>query len=273
MAFKRNGAVDVTPSKAHKGPDASEDQWACSKCGNMNYASRLVCNMRNCGAQKEQENWVCTGCGNENFGSRIACNMRRCQQIKPGTTMKQLNQVNASAAFASPAMVPKGKGGVGKGFGKGFVTSGDPRAHEAGAWTCSCGNLNFSGRTECNARGCRKQRPAHVMQQQWNQGYAAQLLGQWQPVYAAKPPQQAPAPEGSWQCTACKNVNFPNRDTCNAKSCGQPRNLVDGGAPMSARNQQAAAPAGSWTCSSCNNVNFPNRTVCNRRDCSTPKDA
>merc|ERR1719162_292391 len=151
---------------------------------------------------------------------------------------------------------------------------GDPKALEPGAWSCSsCGNLNYAGRTTCNSRGCGKPAPRQQQQQQQRQqqqswgmspyGHSPGAPNLYSPV-EGKGGRPSP-PEGSWICSTCNNVNWPTRDTCNAKHCGQPRHLADGGAPP--RPGEKAAPEGSWTCQGCQNVNYPTRTVCNKRNC------
>lgn len=279
MAFnllgKRNGATDASPKKAQRGPGPDDpDQWQCVKCGNLNYGSRVVCNMRSCGAPKEDANWVCSGCGNENYPNRLYCNMRRCQQIRPGVTMQQLQQAGPGApGNGSPPMtsVPAHKGF--KGGGKG----GSPGngQHADGSWTCVCGNLNYPNRMVCNSRSCGKPRPAPS----WGGAFGYDAPAFQQPYYAvgmqlasmvsAGRQQKPKDPPGSWSCTACKNVNWPDRQTCNAKNCGQPRDLVDGGAPP--KPGEPPAPEGSWTCSACQNVNWPSRLVCNKKGCGLPR--
>lgn len=264
---KRSIGLNETPSKLHKGEPSDEGSWNCTICGNLNFAHRSVCNSRSCGAPKDNDAWTCPACGNDNFAGKIFCNMRRCQQVRPGATMQQIQQhMGAGGPQADKggkggnAGKGGGKGGTGGGGGKGYTHGGDPRAApELGAWTCDCGNLNFAGRVTCNARSCGKPAPR---QQAWgmsNIHMPAQGKG------------GAAPPDGAWVCSACQNVNWPTRDSCNSKSCGAPRHLVDGGAPP--RPGEAAAPEGSWTCSGCNNVNFPNRTSCNRKSCGLPKPA
>lgn len=264
--------MDTTPSKAAKGPALNEDQWSCGKCGNLNFANRTVCNMRSCGAPKDSENWICPGCGNENHAHRVFCNMRRCQQIRPGATRQQVMQMEQAA-------VPSAGKGAGS-YGKGFMAApqSDVRAVEPGAWTCVCGNLNYPGRTVCNARSCGKPPPRQPKQPQY---WSAPSYG-YAPAYALAmrvaptSGSSGPPPPGSWECVACQNVNFPTRDKCNAKNCGQPRHLVDGGAPSYSPPpppQNSSAPPGSWTCPSCENLNYPTRTVCNKRGCGLAKPA
>eukprot|EP00747_Dinoflagellata_sp_TGD_P213694 gnl/TRDRNA2_/TRDRNA2_86616_c0_seq2.p1 gnl/TRDRNA2_/TRDRNA2_86616_c0~~gnl/TRDRNA2_/TRDRNA2_86616_c0_seq2.p1 ORF type:complete len:236 (+),score=39.34 gnl/TRDRNA2_/TRDRNA2_86616_c0_seq2:106-813(+) len=190
------------------------DQWTCLKCGNLNYQSRIFCNMRKCGAPRSEENWRCPGCGNENYASRLFCNMRKCQLARPGLSASALHQQRFG---------PGAKGG-GKMGGAGGMMNG------------MMGNYGNN-----------------MMMMQQMMG--AQMVG--------KPP------PGSWMCTACNNINFPNRTHCNKKTCGQARAAVDGGYPGSAN--AGAAPPGSWVCRHCSNVNWPDRTVCNSKKCGQPK--
>merc|ERR1719387_2104977 len=58
------------------------------------------------------------------------------------------------------------------------------------------------------------------------------------------------APEGSWTCKECQNVNWPLRTVCNNKSCNA---------------------LGPWKCPSCGNKNFQGRDVCNKKSCGIPR--
>merc|ERR1712046_272451 len=99
--------------------------------------------------------------------------------------------------------------------------------------------------THCNSRKCGAPAPAQPQQGNHFVGGRASLASPYGaapvvyqraipglvPVVPSAPSgqrEQKPPP-GSWVCTACNNVNWPNRETCNAKNCGQPRALVDGG--------------------------------------------
>jgi len=78
--------------------------WACPKCGNLNFATRAECNMRNCKAPRpdnivpgddtrgrkrrreirdDGDNWLCPECGNSNFPNRVVCNMKKCGAPRP----------------------------------------------------------------------------------------------------------------------------------------------------------------------------------------------
>lgn len=265
--------------------------------------------MRTCGAPRPAEEWVCPGCNNTNFAGRMFCNMRKCGLPRPGMHTVEVK----AGALATPE----------------------------GSWKClGCGNINYPTRTSCNARNCGRPReevdggavtgshPHPTLASLAGLGTLAAmsaLNGGGVGTYAGHPtlaqyaPHTAgmnkvnsvvstkPVPAGSWICIECSNVNFPNRDTCNAKLCGKPRAEVDGGPPpagmqqgldrenimpqinnanhmmpsaQAIQMQQAfqaqatggkAVPAGSWMCSKCNNVNFPTRDVCNARNCGTPR--
>lgn len=324
---------DQGPMKAFRGPNDDADQWTCTKCGNLNYGSRLVCNMRKCGAPKTEEPWVCPGCGNENRAHRLFCNLRSCQLARPGLTAPAMRQAEAGGrrgggdGFGGGGGYGGGGGFGGKGGGPGHI---DERAAAPGAWRCpDCGNQNYPGRTHCNSRSCGRPAPSGFSfnggGEGGGKGSGPKVIdprmaepGSWlcpacgnsnypgrthcnrrscgQPAppgvagYARAPAQdfsgfvggfgtasqpkgggKQQAPEGSWICTACNNVNYPTRTTCNSTSCGKPRAAVDGGPPPTAND--GPPPEGAWTCPSCQNVNYPTRSVCNRRACGLPRPA
>merc|ERR1719401_353614 len=55
-----------------------EGDWACSSCGNINFANQAFCSNPNCGASRVLTDWLCKQCGNNNFADRLNCNMRKC---------------------------------------------------------------------------------------------------------------------------------------------------------------------------------------------------
>merc|ERR1712187_770006 len=92
------------------------------------------------------------------------------------------------------------------------------------------------------------------------------------------------APPGSWRCSSCSNVNFPQRDICNGKNgaCGMPRSMAEAparaihpmvsfGGPAGGQPQQRGPPEGSWICIECENINFPGRDSCNKKSCGKPR--
>ncbi|CAI7856202.1 unnamed protein product [Closterium sp. NIES-53] len=47
------------------------------------------------------------------------------------------------------------------------------------------------------------------------------------PAHPPPPRVQAAAPDGSWACSECGNVNYPFRSHCNRRHCGRPRPTHD----------------------------------------------
>jgi len=137
------------------------------------------------------ETWACQKCNNENWPRRTSCNNKKCGA--------------------------------------------------SGPWTCpACLNRNVQGREVCNKKGCGQPRPgaAEVI---------AALLGMpgGNPASAnmqtlnsimaqmstATCGTTGNAPDGSWVCLGCSNINFPLRTTCNNKLCLMTRDQADGGPP------------------------------------------
>lgn len=285
-------------AKSSRSVESDEGDWTCPDCGNVNFGNRLVCNMRKCGTAKpaaQAAPWNCIGCGNENFANRLFCNMRRCQLAKPGLTAANLTAAVAQAAQQSvqerpfqappkPVQYPF-QPFQGPGLAKPAFSASQPpfdsplrnseRPAPIGSWTClACGNVNFPNRTTCNSLRCRRPR---------EEVDGGESIEPRAPVRSNLRPTPAPmvvmssrvqsrvesssAPPGSWRCSACSNVNYPSRTTCNANSCGRPRDEVE----VVPSREPAEAPSGSWTCPGCQNVNYPNRTNCNKRTCNLPR--
>merc|ERR1712000_343218 len=73
-----------TPSRDSRGAKFATD-WICEQCGNANFETRELCNMRNCGAPRSaprealrEGDWTCQKCGNNNYAFRSVCNMKTC---------------------------------------------------------------------------------------------------------------------------------------------------------------------------------------------------
>ncbi|KAL6543556.1 hypothetical protein OROGR_010053 [Orobanche gracilis] len=93
--------------KSQKSGDVTRDSdWACPKCGNVNFSFRTVCNMRKCNTPKPgpqggksgknskpdmpDGNWKCEKCSNINYPFRTKCNRQNCGADKPAETNKSL---------------------------------------------------------------------------------------------------------------------------------------------------------------------------------------
>jgi len=148
------------------------------------------------------------------------------------------------------------------------TTCNNKKCGAPGPWTCpSCGNKNFQNRMACNRKSCGIPRPAHLggspmpsfVQMPMGGGYGQQVAyamprmaqGRMMPTPVMMPAGGS-APDGSWTCRQCQNVNWPLRTVCNKKDCGA---------------------LGPWECPSCGNANFQGREVCNRKTCGLPRPA
>ncbi|KAL9225550.1 hypothetical protein vseg_001457 [Gypsophila vaccaria] len=81
-----------------------DNDWACPKCGNVNFSFRTVCNMRKCGTPKPASqaarsdkhskpnmpdgSWKCDQCGNINYPFRTKCNKQNCGAEKPSEEIR-----------------------------------------------------------------------------------------------------------------------------------------------------------------------------------------
>ncbi|KAF4662163.1 hypothetical protein FOZ61_002673 [Perkinsus olseni] len=127
----------------------------------------------------------------------------------------------------------------------------------AGGWACvRCGNVNFPQKLFCNMRKCMSPRPlrawrckgcgfkeSNPLAPRCPECNTARRLSrddcilvyahatgeipfQFQPE-AMMAQQLIKAPVGSWVCSACNNVNWPERTRCNGNRCKKARGSED----------------------------------------------
>lgn len=103
--WSEGGATDNNASRKRRGgPDgASDGDWICPKCENVNFAFRTVCNMKKCGAPRPasgtnrsasgnqdssapEGSWTCSKCNNLNYPFRTVCNRKGCGSEKPASS-------------------------------------------------------------------------------------------------------------------------------------------------------------------------------------------
>lgn len=228
--------------EAHRGgAPAPGEGWTCDKCGNQNYDNRMYCNKRSCGAPGP---WTCPLCQNKNFANRMSCNMKRCGAARPPPPP---NVGPLAAGLGMPAMGPQNRGAPAS------------QVAQAIALLQAAGVANVPGVAE----GIQKIVASGVV--------AAAAI----PNFAHQPNRGNPnteVQEGSWVCVECGNINFPQRSTCNGRSCGKPRSEVDGGPPTPGADSKTRLKPGSWVCGACQNINWPDRETCGMRKCQMPRD-
>ncbi|CAI5976066.1 unnamed protein product [Closterium sp. NIES-65] len=114
---------------------------------------------------------------------------------------------------------------------------GGPEGSGEGDWVCfKCGNTNFSFRTHCNMRKCNEPRPPATPLPPTLYVHPAAPA----PLPSHPPRVQAAAPDGSWACSECGNVNYPFRSHCNRRHCGRPRPTHDTAAAAGSGGGDAA---------------------------------
>lgn len=212
--------------------------WVCANCGNHNFEGRIYCNLRSCGTPGP---WACPACGNKNFANRDVCNKRTCSQPRPPP----------DAAVARMM----------------------PQSHQQAAVAQALSLLQASGLA--NIPGVQ----AGIKSIVASTGMAVPAptpLGGYSPGGSITPRARPAAPkgavmEGSWVCLGCGNINFPNRTTCNARTCGRPRLEVDGGPPKQGATDKSIFMPGSWLCAACENINWPKRETCGMTKCGKPR--
>mmetsp|Transcript_54597 Transcript_54597/g.119512 ORF Transcript_54597/g.119512 Transcript_54597/m.119512 type:complete len:321 (+) Transcript_54597:135-1097(+) len=141
--------------------------------------------------------WVCVSCGNINFPHRTTCNARMCNKPREEVDGGPAKPGSNSRSIFMP-----------------------------GSWVCSaCSNINWPQRETCGMRKCGRPRT------EVDAGPATpEMIQSQMQAEAMAPPPPAPlgrpVPEGSWTCDSCGNLNWPQREVCNARNCGKPRMMM-----------------------------------------------
>jgi len=167
--------------------------WICPKCGNSNYASRVICNIKSCRTpnplKRRPGDWICPSCNNVNWKDKQECNRPNCRTPRPKAEKRE------------------------------------------GDWECpKCGNFNFAHREVCNKYSCDEKKP-QIMEESFNNsndgsdGEAIQKRPRSDYSENEFPSKRARmgGPPGSWICRECSNLNYPSRTVCNRRTCGVPR--------------------------------------------------
>jgi len=277
------------PAKFIRAPEEIGD-WQCAACGNINFAARVMCNMRACGAARPDlafaampnavavsqgemraNDWICENCGMSNFATRDACFMRKCMAPRP--------------ANPSSPTIGMGMGMVSPQFGMLSPPSG-MSSPISGRFTPSMSRPMSSGFT-----------PSYI------KPFPTESVLQAGAMQEVR--------EGDWICEACGNSNFRTRDACFMRKCLAPRpanasspnmgmgmvsppvvhipqsfqqprqvgQVQPGLNSFSLMAFEQPSPAGftypgnhdvregDWICAACGNSNYATRTSCFMRKC------
>jgi len=237
--------------------------WICVKCGNENYASRVFCNMRKCGARRDGsgsgENWICALCGNENYPSRSYCNRKTCGAPRESADTKNAAQLVAASAVAA-AQAPLA------------LAASYPYYYPyTYPLTGSMGSTSLSSALPPTSL------PSTISPQMPGSLAAVTGNSSMSPL-ALSPAAAAAAAAALWPYAMypLTGVYAPPVDvgtTANTKKRlnSDMNGQVD---EREAKRKRAAARApqeGDWVCPNCGNLNYPSRTKCNMKKCATPR--
>jgi len=247
----------------------------CKRCGNLNYPSRLYCNIRKCGARRDGsgsvENWICRLCGNENYPSRTVCNRRTC-----GTPREEAELTDPSSKslltysitsppppsillstqkfphFLKGSKVPPS---AYVSFYSFPIYTLDPNTDKKRRFSDTNTETFIIDQT---AKKFRANAGAHPSPYPYS-GFPTSLT---YPFYSPlshpltdRKSQPMHEEDINWICLKCGNDNFARRKVCNMKKCGAPR-------PEETK---------LWKCRECGNFNYPSRTKCNMKKCQSPR--
>lgn len=182
--------------------------------------------------------WSCPACGRENGPEHLFCNVWTCGLARPGLTQRDFDATmcsGASCATSTPALLPAAVRG-------GFAPVQSAPLVPPGSWICtSCNNVNFPDRAICNGRRGMCGLPRHSTDAfQACPGVPQQLTMRHMSAESVRG--DGSPPPGSWVCLSCRNVNFPSRVLCNGRTCGKPREEVDGGPPTMPGTSPGVSP-------------------------------
>mmetsp|Transcript_28519 Transcript_28519/g.39707 ORF Transcript_28519/g.39707 Transcript_28519/m.39707 type:complete len:959 (+) Transcript_28519:32-2908(+) len=250
---------------APSGQKEERKGWTCGECGNFNYQSRRVCNIRTCRAPRpsaiplslspspNQGSFRSFGPLIDEVGPSKASNGQYgsypiVQHSQHSRTHSGISTVSNYHSGQNDHIGPHTS--MANGLGQSTNGRNDNKEERKG-WTCQeCGNFNYQSRRVCNIRTCRAPRPFSHQQNSPppisgsptnpNMRSNHHLPHPSLPVQSGQI-HNAPAPQinghansvgsqhkGGWNCPRCGNFNFTSRNVCNMRRCRLPRPTSEG---------------------------------------------
>ncbi|CAI5961916.1 unnamed protein product [Closterium sp. NIES-65] len=193
--------------------------------------------------------WVCFKCGNTNFSFRTHCNMRKCNEPRPpAMPLPPTLYVHPAAPAPLPSHPPRESPAalrlspcppsppLSPCSHHGFLSPPPP----------PCTSLSLSPHPT-------RRHITHLPSPHSLHLFIPILLTSCICPSNPSPPTpwpicpawgragvQAAAPDGSWACSECGNVNYPFRSHCNRRHCGRPRPTHDTAAAAGSGGGDAA---------------------------------
>ncbi|CAI5517183.1 unnamed protein product [Closterium sp. Naga37s-1] len=207
--------------------------------------------------------WVCFKCGNTNFSFRTHCNMRKCNEPRPpATPLPPTLYVHPVSPAPLPAHPPRESPAAPLRLAPihplspchhGFLTP--PSLRFASLFLPIPPPTPISLTSPHSLHLCYEYLLLSVFR------LATILLTSCICPSTPYPPTphpicpvweragvQAAAPDGSWACSECGNVNYPFRSHCNRRHCGRPRPTHDTAAAAGSGGGDAAAAVKQEVC-------------------------
>ena len=107
--------------------------------------------------------WTCSKCSNVNFAKRDVCNTKMCSEKKPGSAPKPVGARPGTGTMVMcvPVITTLQPSHLSSSAAAADERNSDPNLTEAGSWTCpSCNNHNYASRSKCNSKTCNTYRPS-----------------------------------------------------------------------------------------------------------------
>lgn len=267
------------PKRPRTDGPRNEGDWTCPSCGNVNFAFRTTCNMRNCSASKPVEYPL------KSVGGPIPTPYGHAQSsiyMGPpvGATSMYIGSQGMAPAYGSSLpfggasgvhydMPYSGASAVPYDYGSHVPPNGPYGAlHMPSSY--AHGAVIGTG----TGYGAAPIMDGYGMGMPIGRGALGLRPGAFPEENGSRKRRGDGLSDGDWVCPKCGNTNFSFRTICNMRKCGTPKpteNTSKTSNGTTKNSSKTTPPEGSWTCEKCGNINYPFRTKCNKSNCGADK--